>query len=109
MKTDARLSKNKARPADEVENLYEAFLHLKTTEEVKRFLRDLCTRHELRMLVDRWWIVRLLDQNVPHKDIVEIANVSETTVSRVSNCLDDGDNGYRLVLGRLPTPAGETN
>ena len=37
--------------------LYQAFLTLKTPEEVKKFLQDLSTPAELQAMADRWLVV----------------------------------------------------
>jgi TrpR-related protein YerC/YecD len=90
------------RPIEEFEKLYEAFLELKNVDEVKRFLKDLCTPNELREFASRWRVARLLDdKTMPQKDISKTAEVSPATVTRVGNSLRDGAKGYRLVLDRL--------
>ena len=88
---------------DEIHGLDElaaAFLRLRTGDEARRFLRDLCTRGELEALSHRWQIVRLLDEGVPYLEIAERVHTSTATVSRVAQWLRHGTGGYELVLRR---------
>ncbi|MFA6918977.1 MAG: YerC/YecD family TrpR-related protein [Patescibacteria group bacterium] len=81
--------------------LFEAILALKNIEEAEKFFRDLCTAKELQEISERWEIVLLLDKGVTYREIAEKLKTSTTTVSRVANWLNNGMNGYKLVLDRL--------
>ena len=48
-----------------LDDLADAVLTLRTRDEARRFLRDLCTLPELEALAHRWQIVRLLDEQRP--------------------------------------------
>ena len=82
------------------ESLYEAFLTLKTTAEVRQFLLDLCTPAELEAIVDRWWTASLLNEGRSYREISDITGVSVTTIGRVARFLMMGEGGYRLALRR---------
>ena len=83
--------------------LSQAFLALKDEDESERFLRDLLTPGEMRTLVERWRVARLLDRGgFSYREISEMTGASTTTVTRVSRFLSQEDHqGYRLVLDRL--------
>jgi TrpR-related protein YerC/YecD len=83
-------------------DLCEAFLRLRSADECRRFLRDLCTPKEIRDLADRWWVARLLDEGKhSYRDIHQMTGVSVTTVGRVARFLQQEDfKGYRLVIDR---------
>src|SRR5712691_1405523 len=83
-----------------LDELADALLALRTREECRRFLRDLCTFAELETLAHRWQIAKLLDQRLPYLDVAERARASTTTVTRVAHWLRHGTGGYRLVLDR---------
>ena len=83
-----------------LDDLADALLLLKTPDEARRFLRDLCTVAELEQLAHRWQIVRLLEQKVPYLDIAERIGTSTATVTRVAHWLRHGTGGYPLVLER---------
>ena len=105
--TDATSRKAVRKAADDRLALYDAFLALKTREEVDAFLADLCTPAELRAFAERWAVARLLDRHrQSYREIAAEAGASPTTVVRVARFLKDMDNnGYRLVLDRLKTEA----
>ena len=89
--------------ADLVEGMDElaaAIRTLRTTDEVTRFLRDLCTRAELEALSHRWQTARLLDEGVPYLEIAERVPTSTATVTRVAQWVKYGAGGYRIALGR---------
>jgi TrpR-related protein YerC/YecD len=83
-----------------LDDLAAAFLCLRTRDEAKRFLRDLCTLGELEALVHRWQIVRLLEEGLPYLEIAERVHTSTATVTRVAQWLRHGTGGYRLALDR---------
>lgn len=87
----------------DITGLNEALTELKTSEEMRRFLVDLCTPAELRALFERWQVAQLLDQtDMSYRDISAQTGVSTTTIGRVARFLKDEPNqGYRIVLDRL--------
>ncbi len=89
--------------ADPAEDLFQAFLELKSREEVRDFLADLCTPAEVRAFVERWHVARLLDRGgLSYREIAERARSSPTTVVRVARFLKEMPyKGYRRVLDRL--------
>jgi TrpR-related protein YerC/YecD len=84
-----------------INNLFKAILSLKTAKEVEAFFRDLCTLDEIKEMSERLEIAKLLDKKIPYREIAEQLKVSTTTVSRVALWLNNGTNGYRLILERL--------
>jgi len=84
-------------------DLADAFLALKSREEVSAFLADICTPGEVRALEERWLVARLLDGGeFTYREIAERAEASTATVVRVARFLKDMPyNGYRRVLDRL--------
>ena len=83
-----------------LDDLAAAFLCLRTGDEAKRFLRDLCTLGELEALAHRWQIARLVDAGRSYLDIADSVHTSTATVTRVAHWLRHGAGGYELVLGR---------
>ncbi|MGV8943644.1 YerC/YecD family TrpR-related protein [Thermomonas sp.] len=84
--------------------LAHALVSLKTADEVRSFLEDLCTPAELEAMGDRWKVVPLLLQGVPYREIHELTKVSVTTVGRVARTVDRGTGGYTLAARRLRLP-----
>ncbi|MET1010359.1 MAG: YerC/YecD family TrpR-related protein [Gaiellaceae bacterium] len=83
-----------------MEDLFEAITSLEGTDEVERFLRDLCTLSELEAMAHRWEVVKLLDQGFPYQEIARRTGASTTTVTRVAHWLRHGEGGYRTALDR---------
>ena len=83
-------------------SLQEAFLRLKTPDEMNRFLLDVCTPAEIEALTQRWWVAQLLDdQKLSYREIHDVSGASVTTVTRVARFLQhERHRGYRLVLDR---------
>lgn len=83
--------------------LGEALLLLETQEEAERFLHDLLTPGEIKTVVERWRVARLLDQGgFSYREISEMTGASTTTVTRVSRFLSQEPwQGYRIILNRL--------
>lgn len=81
--------------------LTEAFLSLKSSEEVRRFLRDLLTKNEIEEFAKRLATARMLREKVPYSIIEKKTGLSSTTIARVARWLKRGEGGYGLVLKRL--------
>lgn len=97
------ISPSSVQPSEDVEGIDElaaALRTLRTADEVKRFLRDLCTRAELQALTHRWQTARLLDEGVPYLEIAERVPTSTATVTRVAQWVKHGVGGYRIALER---------
>ena len=85
----------------EENELFRAILALKTIQECKQFLYDLCTPAEIHEFSTRWLIARLLVKKKPYRKIADETGVSTTTISRVARYLNYGNNGYKILLNRL--------
>lgn len=83
------------------DNLFKAILSLKSVKKAENFFRDLCTIEEIKTISERFEIARLLNENMPYRNIANKLNVSTTTVSRVALWLNNGKGGYKLILNRL--------
>ena len=81
--------------------LCRALLTLKTPQEMRAFVRDLCTPAELEALTDRWRVVPPLWRGVPYREVHDRTAVSVTTIGRVARFLTQGNGGYRMVAERL--------
>jgi TrpR-related protein YerC/YecD len=83
------------------ENLYEAFSLIKTAEEARRFIQDLCTPAEIQALADRWRVVADIKNRKSYRQINVETEVSVTTIGRVARCLMLGEGGYQLIYDRM--------
>src|SRR3954465_4807772 len=98
MKTNRQFSQR--HEAQTERNLVAAMLTQRTPEELRAFLKDLCTPAELQAMAGRWAVVEYLQQNLPYREIHRITGVSVTTIGRVARYLADGNGGYALAANR---------
>lgn len=89
--------------------LFSAVITLRTVQECRDFLHDLCTPAELQALVDRWQVVELLEQGLTYRKIHDLTGVSVTTIGRVARFLTDGFGGYRVAIDRTASPDAPTS
>ena len=80
--------------------LFAAIASMKTPEETRHLMRDLCTISELDALAHRWQVAQLLDEGLPYLEVAKRAHASTTTVTRVAQWLRRGEGGYALALRR---------
>lgn len=92
-----------------LDGLIEALLSLRTADELRAFLDDLCTPSELESIADRWRVVPLLIADLPYREIHDRTGVSVTTIGRVARCLELGAGGYRIAVQRLDPPASDAS
>ena len=78
--------------------LFRGILKLQTVEDCYDFFEDLCTIAELRAMVQRFQVARMLDEGCIYETIVEKTGASTATISRVKRCLVYGADGYNSVM-----------
>ena len=85
---------------DDMTHLLDAILSMKTSEELRCFLEDLCTIQEINSMVQRYDVALHLDQGLTYSQIAEITHASTATISRVNRSLIYGEEGYKLAIER---------
>ncbi|MEC9374944.1 MAG: YerC/YecD family TrpR-related protein [Pseudomonadota bacterium] len=83
------------------DELFEAILLLRDSDECRNFFQDLCTPNELQALKDRWAVAELLSDGLTYRQIHDKTGVSVTTVGRVARCLNEEPAGYAAVLRKM--------
>jgi len=88
---------------DVMNDLYEAILLLKNTDEAHCFFKDLCTPQELIALSERWRVCKILDQGqLSYREINSKMGASLATIGRVARFLNNEPyGGYKLILERM--------
>src|ERR1700734_3742335 len=82
-------------------NLFTAVASLRSGDETRAFLRDLCTPAEIQAMADRWAVVDCLKRHLPYREIHRLTGVSVTTIGRVAPFLLSGNGGYEAAAQRL--------
>ena len=85
----------------ENKQLIRAILSLKTSDEAKRFLRDLMTEKEIVEFSKRLQTAEMLTAKTPYSVIEQKTGLSSTTVARVSKWLNGKEGGYKTIISRL--------
>ena len=83
------------------EALCKAILSLKTEEECRAFLEDVCTIKEIQDLSQRFQVAQMLSQGISYAAICKETGASTATISRVSRAHEYGAGGYKLVIDRM--------
>jgi len=86
---------------DDKDFLFECILSLSSPEECYDFFGDLCTVKELEEMSRRISAAKLLYKGRVYTDVKEKTGLSTATISRVSRCLQDSDDGYVRVLKKV--------
>lgn len=86
---------------EELDQLFQAILKLKTLEDCYIFFDDLCTVNEIKSLAQRLEVAKMLRQGYTYHKIETETGASTATISRVKRCLNYGNDGYTLVLDRI--------
>ncbi len=81
-------------------NLATAMLTQRTPEELRAFLRDLCTPAELQAMADRWAVVECLQRDLPYREI-HTPHRRQHHHHR-ARCPLPGHRQRRLLAGRSP-------
>lgn len=86
---------------EDVMLLYRAILKLQTTDECDALFEDLCTINELKSMVQRLAVAKMLYNKKTYTEISRETGASAATISRVNKSLEYGAGGYRNILKRL--------
>ncbi len=90
----------------EADVLLRTILSLSNVPQARRFFRDLMTEDEIRMIVDRWRVARMLHAGQSYREIEAETGLSSRTIARISHWLKRGQGGYRRMLTRPHHHAG---
>ena len=91
---------NKSKFDKNITSLLETIVSLDGVREMEKFLRDLCTIEELKVMSERWAIAKMLNDGFSYRKISQSLGASTTTVSRVASWLNNGEGGYVIALNK---------
>ena len=86
---------------EEVDQLFQAILTLRTLDECYTFFEDACTINEILSLSQRFEVAKMLREKKTYLDISRKTGASTATISRVNRSLIYGNDGYEMVLKRM--------
>ena len=82
---------------DKINALYELLIGITDPADCKALFEDLCTAKELENMAERIYAAKLLLEGKTYNQIMEVADISSATLSRVSRCVQYGE-GYSKLL-----------
>ena len=68
----------------EADALLRTILSLESVSQARRFFRDLMTEDEIRMIVDRWQVARMLHDGRTYRQIADDTGLSSRTIARIA-------------------------
>ena len=77
--------------------LFELIASITDPDDCKALFQDLCTAKEIENMAERVYAARLLLEGKTYNQIMEVADISSATLSRVSRCVQYCD-GYSKLL-----------
>jgi TrpR-related protein YerC/YecD len=83
---------------NQLEILYEALLNMKSVEDCKALLDDLCTYKEVEQMAQRAYAAKLFLEGKTYNEIIAETELSSTTLSRVSRAISHGSGGYAKLI-----------
>lgn len=87
--------------SESIERLYKATASIKNSDESEKFLCDILSIKEIAEISQRLEVAKLLRDGWIYTDISAKTGASTATISRVNRCLNYGEGGYDIVLGRI--------
>lgn len=84
----------------EKDELFEALLALKSTDEAYAFFEDLCTVKEVEDMAQRFAVAKMLQKGKIYNVIERETGASSATISRVKKALEYGADGYKIILDK---------
>ena len=82
---------------EKIEELFKLLISLDNMEDCRALFDDLCTKKELEKMAERLYCAKLLLEGKTYNQVMEVADISSATLSRVSQCVQYG-SGYSKLL-----------
>ena len=82
---------------EHIRQLFELITSLDNVDDCQARFDDLCTVKELENMAERCFAAKLLLEGKTYSQVMEQADISSATLSRVSRCVQYG-SGYSKLL-----------
>ncbi len=83
-------------------DLINAFSKIKDSHEAALFLQDLLTANEIRNLSLRLRIAKFLISDKTQREVCQLTHSSLATVNKVNIWLNQGGEGFKRIISKLP-------
>lgn len=81
-----------------IDELCDVFLKLRTREDCKALLADLCTYKEIEQMAQRAYAAKLFLEGKTYSEIIAETEISSATLSRISRSIAHGSGGYKKFI-----------
>lgn len=88
-----------------LDEFFQGILSLDSIEECYAFFDDLCTVNEIKTMVQRFQVAKMLYNHNTYSEIEAEANASTATISRVKRSLNHGNHSYEKMFARMKEQA----
>lgn len=85
----------------QAKELFLAISKLENADECAKFLRDLCTFSEIKAMIERFQVAKMVSKKQTYRRIAKETGISSATITRVAHWLHHGTGGYSLILDRM--------
>ena len=82
---------------EHIRQLFELITSLDNADDCRALFDDLCTVKEIENMAERCFAAKLLLEGKTYSQVMEQADISSATLSRVSRCVQYG-SGYSKLL-----------
>ena len=82
---------------EHIRQLFELITSLDNVDDCQALFDDLCTVKEIENMAERCFAAKLLLEGKTYSQVMEQADISSATLSRVSRCVQYG-SGYSRLL-----------
>ena len=82
---------------EHIRQLFELITSLDNADDCQALFDDLCTVKEIENMAERCFAAKLLLEGKTYSQVMEQADISSATLSRVSRCVQYG-SGYSKLL-----------
>ena len=82
---------------EHIRQLFELITSLDNVDDCRVLFDDLCTVKEIENMAERCFAAKLLLEGKTYSQVMEQADISSATLSRVSRCVQYG-SGYSKLL-----------
>lgn len=83
--------------SQKINALFELIAGISDPADCNALFQDLCTAKEIENMAERIYAAKLLLEGKTYNQIMELADISSATLSRVSRCVQYGE-GYSKLL-----------
>ena len=83
--------------SQKINALFALIASITDPDDCKALFQDLCTAKEIENMAERVFAAKLLLEGKTYNQIMELADISSATLSRVSRCVQYGE-GYSKLL-----------